>query len=602
MRRAALLLSMTVAVLLWSHCSVDRMAGNSSEVGNPTVVGVLYEPEGKNAAAGVNVVMRPRRTPVFISGSGALQGIGRSDSVVTNDSGRFAFNGMVDRGTYAIEAHSGNNAILIDSVVIAIKGSMVRLPPDTLKPAGAIRGVLRLPAGGDPQEVYIIAFGIYRFVQPDNDGNFLFAGLPQGSYDLRFIPVIGYYGVVDTTGISVTSADTSSLDTVSLPVTGTPVISNLTASYDTLRQIVTLHWNRPDTALVKSCNVYVRGWDSTRRNNEDFSVCNLHPITDTLYVDSTVAQDGRYEYCVVAIDSTETEGPKEYKIKVETPSNFTKDTVIQFEGQRCLSDFARAANGDFYILDDSSGTSIKVLDKALRCKRTLGNPLATACTPERICVDERGAIFVSWRHCATPALCALDSNGTVIRPYSDPALSQNGIFDIDARDSTLYVLNGGDSVSLYSYSGARIRSWQCNTEKNCRSIVCGEAGKIFVSNGGNSPAVTVFDSLGTRVSSFSLPTDPDGFAFDATNQLLFAICLANSGLIHGHREVVGYQMWVIDRNNAQRAMYKLEWTMPGGNVISIALDEIGGASVLISSPSGVLGSAPELIKLKPLPQ
>jgi sugar lactone lactonase YvrE len=229
-----------------------------------------------------------------------------TDSVVTDSAGRFAFDTTIDTGTYVITSASGNNAVLIDSIAVKNKASTDTLAPDTLKPAGALKGVIKLSEGGDPRKVFVLAFGIDRFAKVNLDGSFKFGNLAEAKYDLRLISGLDNYGVLDTNAIPVRSADTTNLDTISLPFTGIPTPKNMRISYDTLKQIVTVTWSRADTALVKSYNVYRRNVDS----NTVAIRINASPVADTIYRDSNGVQGTTYEYMVAAVNKSTTEGTK----------------------------------------------------------------------------------------------------------------------------------------------------------------------------------------------------------------------------------------------------------------------------------------------------
>ena len=286
-------------VLFLLNCShPTQTTGNGSGVGN-ALVGVLYLPDGKTPARGVRVNIRPKTSLADLSGAGLpkrLAVLAATDSVVTDSTGKYAFDTTLDTGTYIITSASGNNAVLIDSVAVKNKATTDTLAPDTLKPAGALKGVIRLSEGGDPRKVFVLAFGIDRFAKVNVDGSFKFSALAEAKYDLRLISSLDNYGVLDTVGVPVRSADTTNLDTISLPFTGIPTPKNVSLSYDTLKQIVSLTWTKADTALVKSYNVYRRNVDS----NTVAVRINTSPVADTVYRDSTGVQGTTDENMVAA--------------------------------------------------------------------------------------------------------------------------------------------------------------------------------------------------------------------------------------------------------------------------------------------------------------
>jgi hypothetical protein len=295
--------------------------GTGSTTETAMVRGMLYLPDGKTPASGVRVHICPKNSLADTSGTGLSKRaavLSATDSVVTDSAGRYAFDTTLDTGTYVIAGASGNNAVLIDSVPVKSKDTTVILPPDTLKPVGALKGVIRLSEGGDPRKVFILVFGVDRFARVDTSGYFKITGLAEGKYDLRLISSLDNYGVLDTNAVPIRSADTTDLDTISLPFTGIPTPKNVSLSYDTLKQIVTLVWSKADTALVKSYSVY-------RRNVGSNTVAvriNLSPVADTVYRDSTGVQDQTYEYVVAAVNSANMEGTKSAAVSASVSSAF----------------------------------------------------------------------------------------------------------------------------------------------------------------------------------------------------------------------------------------------------------------------------------------
>ncbi|MBD3395446.1 MAG: hypothetical protein GF418_07445, partial [Chitinivibrionales bacterium] len=254
-----------IAAATFTRCTSPNdpdHSGTASETENVAVAGILYQSDGVSPAAGVAVAIRPRNTLADTSGFGLPKSMADTATVRTDDSGRFVFDSTLDTGTYVIEATSGNDAVLIDSVAVQEQDTMLDLPPDTLRPAGALKGVIRLSEGGDPRKVFVLAFGIDRFASADSLGAFRFQNLAEAAYDLRIISSLDDYGVLDMPAVAVVSADTTDLDTLELPFTGIPTVKGLSLSYDTLRQIVTLTWNRADTRLVSGYNVYRQHVDS----------------------------------------------------------------------------------------------------------------------------------------------------------------------------------------------------------------------------------------------------------------------------------------------------------------------------------------------------
>jgi hypothetical protein len=271
-------LAVAAAALFYSNCT-NPSAGTATETEN-VVVGTLLQPDGETPAAGVLVYIRPRTTLADTSG-GLYKKSVDSAFIITDKNGTFAFDTSLDTGTYVVEAASGNNAVLIDSVVVASKDATDSLSPDMLKPTGAIKGIINLSQGGDPRKVFVLAYGINRFARVNEDGGFKFKGLAEAVYDVRLISSLDNYGVVDTVNVPVRSGDTTNLDTIKLPFTGIPAPSGLSVAYDTSHGYAILTWKPVAFSNLAGYIIYRNDTSSTTpvRLNERL-------VSDTVYRDS----------------------------------------------------------------------------------------------------------------------------------------------------------------------------------------------------------------------------------------------------------------------------------------------------------------------------
>ncbi|MBN2036584.1 MAG: hypothetical protein JW768_07555 [Chitinispirillaceae bacterium] len=402
--------------------------GSGSTTESARVVGTLYQPDGKTPAAGVRVFIRPRATLADTSGGLFKQTVDTA-SVLTDTSGRFAFDSTLDTGTYVIEAASGNDAVLIDSVAVTSQDSTDTMPPDTLKPAGAIKGIIHLSEGGDPRKVFVLAFGIDRFAKVEADGRFRFQNLAEAAYDLRIISSLDNYGVLDTANVTVRSADTTDLDTIALPFEGIPTPKGLTLTYDTLRQIVTLTWNQADTALVTGYNVY--------RQHQDSGLVKINsaPITDTTYGDSTAQQDQTYTYQVKALDKAGNEGLLSVGISVRVVSAFELTDTLgagTFQGYQRI---AIAPAGRLYVADIvDPGWSLYVYGADLALQKSIDSIAAKY--PYDLDVDSTGNIYLMNQD----GIVLLDSTGLPIDTLTDFANNENKQFVLS--DSAIFFTSG----------------------------------------------------------------------------------------------------------------------------------------------------------------
>jgi hypothetical protein len=320
-------------------CSTGDIAGNSSQTTNGNVLGMLMQSDGETPAGGVSVTLRPRNTlPIPDT---AADTDSNSYTTVSNSSGHFDFDTLaIDTGLYIIEATKAElGACLIDSVLVS--RNTITEVKDTLRAPGAIQGTIYLSEGGNPDEVYIMAFGINRFAVADSSGHFCFAPLSKGTYDLRIVTSLKTYGIVNIRQVRVTTADTTDLDTIGLPFTATPIPKNPSFALDVPAQSVILRWNRLDTTAVKGYRIYRSTSDS------DYVKLNAVLVTDTFFIDSSTTPFSRYTYRIAAVDTAAKESALSAALSVNTDSflAFKREPFIDFQ-TTTLQDYR------FYDLDN----------------------------------------------------------------------------------------------------------------------------------------------------------------------------------------------------------------------------------------------------------
>jgi hypothetical protein len=307
-------------------CSTIPLTG--TDTGNAMVVGRVFEPDSTTPADKAVVSMRLRRIS-FDNGQGPGATSAIAASAVTDSRGEFTV-GSIDTGLYAVDfSDKANNLAFADSVHIIANVKNRRIPDQVLKPAGAIKGRIRLGEGGDPRKVFIVNYQADRIVQVDADGSFKLASLARGRYDLRFLPSLDNYDVFDTAGIVVKPGDTTDLGIITPRFTGIPTPQNVGIAYDTMKEIVTLTWAKNDTGLVKRYNIFRRDLDS---GYGQVALNGTRMISDTIFRDSTVVQDRSYEYKIVAIDNGDNPGKMSAGVRTMAVSGFfISDTVITDE-------------------------------------------------------------------------------------------------------------------------------------------------------------------------------------------------------------------------------------------------------------------------------
>jgi len=347
------------------------ITGNSSQTPN-ALVGTLFEPDGRTPAKGVRVQIRPRNTLAVIQSVGLTKKLADTATVMTNNNGIFAFDTSISEGVYAVEATSGTNAAFIDSVQVSKSLPADTLAPVTLQPAGAIQGTARLSLAGEG-DIYVLIFGIDRFTKADTDGSFIFGGLAPGVYSLRFITTADGFTVFDTSGVTVSCADTTGLGEVTVPQRDAPVPQNVTLYFDTLRQVVSLVWSPCRGGAATGYSVYRR---NVTLDEEYGTPLGAGLQIDTAFTDTTCIQDRTYEYCVTATFGENRESPKSESKTVTVTSRLVVDTVLyginDGNENASLFDMTVTSSGDI-CLRLTGENFIRVYDPAMMPKDSVGN-------------------------------------------------------------------------------------------------------------------------------------------------------------------------------------------------------------------------------------
>jgi hypothetical protein len=439
--------------------------GSGTETGNPKVAGVLYNQDGSRAA-GAKVACIPRNHNPY-SGEHS-----DGDSTVTDDTGRYYFETM-PADTYDILASKDTSMAFRDPVVVTADQN-TGLLHDTLMPAGSIKGIVRLEEGGDPRPAFVLFMGSNTFTMVnDSEGNFSATNMAKGKYRVMIFTTVADYKVMDTSFSIKSGVDTILPDTLRLQYTGIPIPEGLRIDYDTLKQIVTLIWDKPTNGRkVKGYNIYRRNVDS----NTTIATINLHLVTDTIYSDSTGTQDQTYEYSVAVMDTNNTEGVKGSGNSVKVKSAFSLFDSVGTLGstdQQLNMPGSAICNGNSYVIIDvvapyPSATKAKFFDS--------------------------NGVFVK-------AITVRTSNdGSLLYPYCS-AISPQGNLYIVFKDST-YKYDTSSAAILSRY-GLSMPDWPLEY------IQLSDPLKIY-SLDRISQTFAIRDTLGDTLSKFTVATTSYG--------------------------------------------------------------------------------------------
>jgi hypothetical protein len=440
-----------VSSLLFMQC-VNPNAGNGSDTGN-AITAMLYNPDGTPAKHAIVRFFRfgtdPRSGPAIAAAV---------DSTTTDANGNYT--ARLDTGTYNILANGGVNATFQDSIK-AIKDSTVQPPVDTLKVPGSIKGIVQLEEGGDPTTVFVLFMGanVFTTVQ-DAAGNFALSGMAKGRYQVKFLSTLDNYKPKDT----VLNVPAGSVDSLHGPIvlqyTGIPVVGGLKISYDTLKQIVTLSWNKPMTGRK------VSGYNIYRKQQDSSGFVNIKTgITDTVFKDSIVLQGDTYEYRIASVDTSSTEGVKSGGTIVRIESGFALiDSLPSVKPADYFaigpdSSFLTSYIGDSYInIFTKNGIFVDTIGKG-----NLSNPGA-------ITVDSHNRIYVL----ASGMVMKYSVTDSLLLSWND----SNAVQIAGDTNSNLFLLyNNRNTLGKFDTTGKLVTSIAIQTND---ALVVDRKGNVYV--------------------------------------------------------------------------------------------------------------------------
>jgi hypothetical protein len=524
----------SACVILSIRCATtpapSSIAGNSSQTPN-SLTGSIVEPDGIAPAKNIRVFMRMRNTLPVFSPSDSMKD---TASAFTNEAGQFSFTIPGEKGMYVIEAMSGNYAVFIDSISITMHIESISLPKDTLKPVGAIKGAIKLSGGGDPTNVYVLAFGIDRFARVKSDGSFVFYPLARGSYSLRIISTLQDYGILDTSSVKVTPGDTTNLGTLHLPYSGIPVPSNIEFSiidtiYGSMRA-VTIRWSAMDTAVIKGYVLYSNDIYPSQNWNTSYL------IQDTFFID-TCSRFGPFipniqEYQVACIDRKNTMGPKSPPLHIKsgiTPLIETKGNIGQGQLGAVIA-MAMDKDQNFWVADyehekmrkyGPTGKPLTQWDIEPRGSAA-GYLLPPGLMPSALAIDTYKNIYL--KDLRSQNILKYDSSGKLLGRISDTAAQT--LFDVCVDDSGYIYCN------FMKKSGSAAWIDRFNPDLTLDSTW--EAGSaLSLSHGLLVKDGRIYCPLGLYVGSYGIEVSTvDGSFFDMIQARADELTIDDDGLIY----------------------------------------------------------------------
>jgi len=446
----------------------EKVAG-TVETGNSmnyAIEGTLVYSNG-DPASKVSISIRPI-SALKDTSQIALKITANTVAITTDSSGFYSVDtGVLDTGTYLIEGDDGEgNLVLIDSIVVTEDTSTINVPIDTLKPAGALKGTIRLSEGGSFKKLLVLVFGGEKFIIPEDNGNFVLGKMAEGNYKIRVIPLLPDYEVLDVAQINIKSGDTTNISDINLVFTGIPTAKGLELSYDTLMQIVTLTWDEEDSNLVKGYNVYRKDTSS------DFVKINTKLVRDTSYTDDSMIQNETYEYKIAVVSPQDKEGTKGEMVGIRVVSafNLLKTINVQHLSKSLKKVIGTNLESPIYLLSRSPNAGIFVIDSAGLLINSIG--IDTIRDPYDMTIDTLGNIYVT--DIKAKKIFKFDSTGTLVKSWNTNSAGKLVVL----MDSILMV-GSSSEIEFFSLSGDTLNKFPY-PDTNLKGMSVGSQGNLFL--------------------------------------------------------------------------------------------------------------------------
>lgn len=325
------------ALQLFACNKPDDNGPMGTEVENE-IVGEIFAQDGKPVPGAKVRIFPVSYTPQQGSPKRGQPQDGPFLSTTTDAKGRYVIDSL-PRGEYNILAEKDGLLSYLDSVGIA--SSRETLPPDTLKAAGAVYGVVAVQPNHDPSTAVVEVLGTNVFVNVDRNGRFALPALGEGRYSVKVSTTLPEYTALFTGFAAQAGRSDTLTDTLRLQYNGIPVVTGIRmVGFDTLAGIVTFSWSKPDFPNLLGYSIYR---DEAKAEALSNMPINSYRVEDTTYSDTLhfgfggdITASMSVEYRVRIKDRETNLGPVYYFLRVNLPPPAAASTVIglRAEGTR----------------------------------------------------------------------------------------------------------------------------------------------------------------------------------------------------------------------------------------------------------------------------
>jgi hypothetical protein len=199
--------------LLSLRCaSIDSVSGTGSQAGNGRITCAIYNDDG-TPASGAKVHLRTHNYTADTSGATLNKNSTSRRETQTDAYGKFSID-SVDTGSYCIEVNDGKSHAVLLTCNFNERDAVVRLPNDTLKQTGSIKGKIA-PAPDSSVALYIQVYGLERVgIRDTATGGFIINDIPGGTYTIRVVASSADFQPIEISNIPVAQNERADIGTI----------------------------------------------------------------------------------------------------------------------------------------------------------------------------------------------------------------------------------------------------------------------------------------------------------------------------------------------------------------------------------------------------
>jgi len=201
----ALLLILSCLFAIYCSCTIDNLAGGSSQQGNGMIVGSVVSMDGSPAITTIRI-----HSTDYVQTHEISINADTNFDIKTDSTGHFSISG-INPGSYTIEANDLTSLAALRKVIITEQNDTTNVGTVGLKPYARITGIVEDTITGEHPPLYIQVPGLERLSRIDQNGTFSINDLPEGSFNLRIVAFDSTIAPLAAYDIKATSGATASV-------------------------------------------------------------------------------------------------------------------------------------------------------------------------------------------------------------------------------------------------------------------------------------------------------------------------------------------------------------------------------------------------------